>query len=124
MVSWGLRVLDPSRNPRPAAVSIQVGLEDGRSYYLTQEELYDSKSGVLFWGDNAVKNILVPFYVFAANLPTSPSDVLNLWDTTQASSASASATSSKSISATMSASRGELPAFLVKPRCIPGYPLD
>jgi len=113
-----------SYNPRPAAISVQVGLEDGRSYYLSQEELYDGKSGVLFWGDNAVKNILVPFYVFAANLPTSPTDVLNLWDTTQAASAPASATSAKSISATMTASRSELPAFIVKPRCIPGYPLD
>jgi hypothetical protein len=69
-------------NPhRPVVVSIVVGIEDGRTYSLTQVDLYEQKSGSLIWKDGAVNAVLVPFYCRATGLPTSPADVLKLWGT-------------------------------------------
>ena len=107
---------------RPKVISILVGLEDGRSYSLTDEELNDEKSGVLFWGDDAVNNILVPFYYFSKNLPTSPADVINLW--TSGARVPALAASSSVSKLIITPTDDELPAFLVKPRCIPQYPIN
>lgn len=113
--------------PRPKVISIIVGYEDGRSHSLTDEELYDEKSGVLFWGDDAVKNILVPFYYFSKNLPTSPSDVIKLWEggvPVGSGSADSEEAPTATLKAAVISTPNELPAFLVKPRCIPIYPTD
>jgi len=108
---------------RPKVISIVVGLDDGRSHSLTQEELYDEKSGVLFWNDDAVNNILVPFYYYAKNLPTSPADVINLWNAGVPVGSAATAGGISSL-AVAQPSIDDLPGFLVKPRCIPNYPME
>ncbi len=96
------KVAQPSVE-RPALRYVTLGLDDGRTFTLDQEDLGADRGGVLFWGDWAVYHILVPFYAYDQTLPTSPQDVIRLWNTPNA--------------------QGELPAFLIKPRCMPTYPL-
>lgn len=101
---------------RPRVLSIVVGLEDGRSYSLTDFQLYDEKSGVLLWNDEAVKNMLMPFYFYASGLKTSAADVLDIWNRATPSS------SAKTLSTTTVPVPPTLPPFIVKPACTPWTP--
>jgi len=113
---------------RPKVISIIVGYGEGRSHSLTDWELYEEKSGVLFWGDDAVKNILVPFYYFSKGLPTSPADVLKLWEAgipVGSGSTDPEATpSAATFKAAIISPSDELPPFIVKPACIPQMPTN
>lgn len=95
--------LAPRKALRPALSSLFIQLEDGRSFRLNQDDLALDRGGVIFWGDWAVYNLLVPFYSYHPDLPTKAADVVRLWNTPSAS--------------------GELPAFLIKPQCIPQNPV-
>lgn len=103
---------------RNKVVAITIGLSDGRNYSLNSLELYDERSGVLFWRDHSVHNMLVPFYAMSKGLPTSPGDVIRLWH-------GSSRTASPGLNAAGITSNKvtELPAFLVKPLCMPRDPL-
>ncbi|HJW73707.1 MAG TPA: hypothetical protein VJ486_12840 [Geothrix sp.] len=102
---------------RSAVVAITVGYADGRSYSLTDLELNDERSGVLFWQDFSVNHMLVPFYAMNTTLPTTPGDVVRLWN----SSSHASAQGQGNAAAASVVS--EQPGFLVKPACVPAYSL-
>jgi hypothetical protein len=102
---------------RSAIVAITLGYADGRSYSLTDLELNDERSGVLFWQDFAVNHMLVPFYAMNTTLPTTPGDVIRLWN----SNCHASAQGQNNASAASVVS--EMPGFLVKPMCVPRYSL-
>lgn len=98
---------------RPLVVHLLVGYEDGRSCALSEAALRDPKSGVLLWNDFAVNHLLVPFYASAKSLPTSPADVVRVWNTPTPTFGN-----NQKI-----AQPEELPGFLIKPRCIPAYPV-
>ncbi len=119
--SYPLNPEGPSAFPvgpahRPKVRAIVLSYQDGREYTLTDRELNDGKSGVLFWGDYAVKNMLVPFYMLTRGLATTPGDVLKLWNTPLRPKTLGKA-------AADSGDDFELPGFLLKPQCIPSYPL-
>lgn len=102
---------------RPRIQSILVGYADGRRIPMSELALRDEKSGILLWSDYAVSNILLPFYLSAKDLPTSPEDVMRIWNQPSPAPTSASAPASRSMVMTPN----ELPAYLVKPMCIPSY---
>jgi hypothetical protein len=118
----GPRFLLPRQGRRARVADITVGYADGRFHSLSEDVLRDEKSGVLVWNDYAVANIFIPFYFLTPNLPTKPEDVLRTWTTptTPPSDASSSSTTTFSLTATQTQSL-EMPAYLVKPRCIPQY---
>ncbi|HEX9080627.1 MAG TPA: hypothetical protein VF768_00025 [Holophagaceae bacterium] len=118
-VSYPLNPAAPGTMPwgmpfRCQVASITVGLADGRSYSLSDLELRDARSGVLLWTDFAVNRLLVPFYARNTSLPTNPGDVIQLWNTARPAIRAGAASLQAST---------EAPAFLVKPLCIPRYPL-
>ena len=96
--------------PRPQIQSIQVGYADGRSHFLSQLALRDGRSGVIVWNDFAVATLFIPFYFLNPGLPTRPYDVLRIWNQPVAPVASTSTAAT------------ELPAYMVKPQCMPIYP--
>lgn len=103
---------------RNKVVAITIGFADGRSYSLNSLELYDERSGVLFWQDHSVHNMLVPFYAMSRGLPTSAGDVIRLWNEGRNLSphgGNGPGTTLKKATA--------LPGFLVKPLCMPRDPL-
>lgn len=95
---------------RPQVTAIHVTFADGRVNVLNQLALTDGRSGVLIWNDFAVASMFIPFYLMNPGLPTRPADVLKFWN--QPVPAPASATTGAT----------ELPAYLVKPQCMPNYP--
>ena len=101
-----------SFRPRPQVAQITVGYADGRMFTLSERILRDSKSGVMVWTDFAVANLLIPFYRGERHLPTRPEDVMRTWNQPVA------APSRKGLVEEL-----EFPGFLVKPACIPSYPL-
>jgi hypothetical protein len=96
---------------RAKVVQILVGYSDGRVLPLSDLTLRDRRSGVIFWNDFAVTDLLRPFYVSAKGLPTRPEDVTRIWNQPTP------APFTQSIASAM-----ERPGFLVKPACIPTYP--
>lgn len=96
---------------RPKLARISVEYADGRLLSLTEFALRDPKSGVMVWTDFAVANFFIPFYRGAKGLPTRPEDVMRIWHQPAVAPGVAA-----------SAQTSELPAFLVKPACIPSYP--
>jgi hypothetical protein len=109
-------------NFRNSIVAITLGYADGRSYSLSNVELTDERSGVLLWQDFAVNNMLVPFYAMNTSLPTTPGDVVRLWNSNCHASAQGQNHTSLQGNAASSVVQ-EMPAFLVKPQCIPQYSL-
>lgn len=103
----------PGAPQRPRIAQIRVVLKDGRALVLGETTLRDERSGVLLWNDYAVANFLVPFYLTARGLPTSADDAMRFWNSPTAALAGGPG---------FVAEAAELPAFIVKPRCIPGYP--
>lgn len=103
---------------RVQVIQILVGYADGRSILVKGEDLSDRRSGVMVWNDTAVANLLMPFYLRNRSLPTRADDVLRTWT----SPVAAPTASPQTLSAT-SSTADELPGFLVKPRCIPYYPV-
>jgi hypothetical protein len=97
---------------RAAVAAITLSLADGRTYSLSDLELHDARSGVRLWTDFAVNRMLVPFYARNTSLPTSPTEVLSLWNTPL-----------EHQGVTAGQPTTESPAFLLKPLCIPEYPL-
>lgn len=83
--------------PRKQLTSITLEFQDGTTRRLEGLVIQDPKSGVLFWGDHAVENILAPFYDANPGLGHTSDSVKSLWTTPNAA--------------------GEQPAFLVKPVC-------
>ncbi len=83
--------------PRTQLKAITLEFEDGTTRRLEGHVIQEPKSGVLFWGDHAVENILAPFYEANPELGFTAAKVKSLWTTPSA--------------------EGELPAFLVKPEC-------
>ena len=102
-----------SYRPRPRVAQITVGYADGRTSMLSERILRDSKSGVMVWTDFAVANLLIPFYRGARHLPTRPEDVMKTWNQPVA------VPSRRGFAEAL-----EFPGFLVKPACIPSYPLS
>jgi hypothetical protein len=100
---------------RSKVVAVTVGYADGRRYSLNNLELYDERSGVMFWKDFSVNHMLVPFYAMSSGLPTTPGDVISLWNGSRPT-----ASSGPSLSAATMTVR-EQPGFLLKPQCIPQY---
>jgi hypothetical protein len=98
-------------SPRTQVTAITVGYADGRFLSLNKLALRDRRSGVLVWNDHAVANLFIPFYLAAPNLPTHPEDVLDTWG-------SPAPTLGRTA---LAAQTTELPGFLIKPMCIPGY---
>lgn len=82
---------------RKVLKSITLEFEDGTTHRLEGHVLHAPKSGVLFWGDHAVENILGPFYDAHPELPPDSEMVMGLWNTPNEA--------------------GELPPFLIKPLC-------
>ncbi len=78
--------------------AITLEFQDGSTRRLEGVVIDDPKSGVLFWGDHAVVNILAPFYTANPDLGITADSVNHLWQTANA--------------------EGEQPAFLVKPKCV------
>ena len=113
---------DPRASPsfsfahRPLVTAITVGYADGRRLPLSQLALRDSRSGVLVWNDHAVSDLFIPFYLTNPSLPTRPADVMRTWNKPIAS------TGTSTTSRTLATDTMELPAFMIKPMCIPGYP--
>lgn len=99
---------------RPRIQSILVGYTDGRSGALSATTIQDDKSGVLVWNDFAVANYFLPFYANAKGLPTSPEDALRFW--TSPTTPLPWGPGFKALT------EDELPGYMIKPRCIPGYP--
>ncbi len=97
---------------RPRIARITVGYADGRVLALNELALRDPKSGVMVWTDFAIANLLIPFYRSARHLPTSPEGAMHTWHQPVA------APGVRSLSLVK-----ELPGFLVKPECIPSYPM-
>lgn len=83
--------------PRKQLKAITLEFQDGSTRRLEGNVIDDPKSGVLFWGDHAVENLLAPFYAANPGLGHTADSVQKLWQTPNAA--------------------GELPAFLVKPIC-------
>jgi hypothetical protein len=102
-VTWG------DQSIRPKVVSIVVAYTDGRALKVTERGLHDPRSGVIVWNDFSVAGFFIPFYRAASGLPTRPEDVLRKWTTPTAAPLLATGTT-------------ELPAYLLKPQCMPIYP--
>jgi len=98
---------------RPQVQAILVGFADGRTLALNQLALTDGRSGVLIWNDFAVASLFIPFYLMNPSLPTRPGDVLRLWNQPVTAPGQAK----------KAASAVELPAYMVKPQCMPQYPV-
>jgi hypothetical protein len=96
---------------RPPIARITVGYADGRVLALNEFALRDPKSGVMVWTDFAIANLLIPFYRSVRHLPTSPEDVMRLWH-------QPTVAPGRTLTQTQ-----ELPGFMVKPACIPSYPM-
>ena len=93
---------------RPQVTAILVAFADGRTFSLNQLALTDGRSGVLIWNDFAIASLFIPFYLMNPSLPTRPYDVLKKWLTPVPAPKKTVPTP-------------ELPAFLVKPQCMPDY---
>ncbi|MFZ1614618.1 MAG: hypothetical protein WAT51_10625 [Holophaga sp.] len=103
-VVWGGAAMGAEASARPQITSMTIGLEDGRSYALSSQQISEPLGGAIFWGDWAVVNLLLPQYSFRPLNLMNAERVLRLWYTPGAS--------------------GHLPAFLVNTADGPIYPLD
>jgi hypothetical protein len=104
----GPQAAAPGGEARPGIAAITVGYADGRRLSLNRKALRHNLSGVIVWNDFAVANLLIPFYLMQRHLPTRPEDVLRTWMTP--------------VAAPSLPGVKEMPAYLVKPECIPQYP--
>jgi len=82
---------------RHVLTRIVLEFEDGSTRSLEGLPISDDRSGVLFWNDFSVQEILVPFYRQHPELNVPPERVLELWS--------------------QPGQDGKLPGFLMKPLC-------
>lgn len=87
---------------RQTLKALTLEFEDGSTRRIEGQPITDARSGVLFWNDFSVQEILVPFYRQHPELGIAPERVLELWS--------------------QAGRNGLLPAFLMKPQCEVTHP--
>lgn len=87
---------------RQTLKALTLEFADGSSRRIEGLPITDGRSGVLFWNDFSVQEILVPFYRQHPELGIAPERVLELWSQV--------------------GQDGLLPGFLMKPLCTVKHP--